>query len=152
MAYAVGIVIALFTALFARQTRFDRDRAFYPTVLVVIALYYILFAAIGESARALRLESIQLAIFATIAVVGFRSNLWWVVGGLAGHGIYDFGHGTLVATPGVPAWWPGFCLAADGVLAVILAWLLYREIVPAQPPRGSGDQDRTPGRTSSSVE
>ena len=136
MAYAVGIVIALFTALFARLTRFDRDRAFYPTVLVVIALYYILFAAIGDSAHALRLESIQLAIFATIAVVGFRSSLWWVVGGLAGHGIYDFGQGTLVANPGVPLWWPGFCLAADGVLAVILAWLLYRDTVPARSPRG----------------
>ena len=138
MAYSVGIVIALFTALFARLTRFDRDRAFYPTLLVVIALYYILFAALGESAHALRLESIQLAIFASIAVVGFRSNLWWVVAGLAAHGIFDLVHSTLVANPGVPAWWPGFCLAADGVLAVILAWLLYRESVLARAVPSAG--------------
>lgn len=136
MAFAVGIVIALLTGVFARLTRFDRDRAFYPTVLVVIALYYILFAAIGESAHAMRLESIQLAIFATIAVVGFRSNLWWVVGGLAGHGLFDVVHGTLVANPGVPLWWPGFCGAADVALAMILAWLLYRDMVPARSPRG----------------
>ena len=132
MAYAVGIVIALLTALFARLTRFDRDRAFYPTLLVVIALYYILFAAIGKSAHALRLESIQLAIFASIAVVGFRSTLWWVVAGLAAHGIFDLVHGTLVANPGMPVWWPGFCLAADVALAVILAGLLYRDIVLAR--------------------
>lgn len=132
MAYAVGIAIALLTGLFARLTRFDRDRAFYPTVLVVIALYYILFAGIAGSAHALRLESIQLAMFATIAVVGFRSNLWWAVGGLAGHGIFDLVHGTLVANPGVPVWWPGFCMAADVVLAIILAWLLSRKTVLAR--------------------
>jgi hypothetical protein len=132
MAYVVGIVIGLLTSLFARVTRFDRDRAFYPTVLVVVALYYILFAAMGESARALRLESIQLAVFAGIAVVGFRSSLWWVVAGLAGHGVFDLAHGYLVANPGVPRWWPGFCMAADVVLAAFLAGLLYRRVVPAR--------------------
>lgn len=133
MALAVGTIVALLTAVFARLTRFDRDRAFYPTVLVVIALYYILFAAIGGSAHALALESIQLVVFSTIAVVGFRSSLWWAVGGLAGHGVFDLAHRHLVANPGVPLWWPGFCLAADGVLAAILAWLLYRNVVLARP-------------------
>jgi hypothetical protein len=135
MAYTVGIVVALLTGLFARATRFDRDRAFYPTVLVVIALYYILFAVMGGSSQALRMESIQLAVFAVIAVVGFRSNLWWVVLGLAGHGAFDFAHGYVVANPGVPLWWPGFCLAADVFLAAILAWLLYRRLVPAHSAR-----------------
>src|SRR5687767_3472354 len=104
MGYAVGIVVALLTAVFARLTRFDRDRAFYPTLLIVIALYFILFAAMGGSTRALLLESIQLTVFAIIAVVGFRSNLWWVVVGLAGHGVYDFVHDHLVSNPGVPLW------------------------------------------------
>ena len=147
MAYVVGIAIGLFTSVFARVTRFDRDRAFYPTVLVVVALYYILFAAIGESAHALRLESIQLAIFAGIAVVGFRSSLWWVVAGLAGHGAFDLAHDHLVANPGVPVWWPGFCMAADVVLAAFLAWLLDRRVVPARvtvtsPNFGEGPQAR----------
>lgn len=131
MALAVGTIVALLTALFARLTRFDRDRAFYPTVLVVIALYYILFAAMGGSAHALLFESIQLVVFSAIAVVGFRSNLWWVVGGLAGHAVFDFVHGHLGPNPGVPLWWPGFCLAADAVLAAILAWLLYRNVIPS---------------------
>lgn len=133
MAYAVGIVVALLTALFARLTRLDRDRAFYPTLLIVIALYYILFAAIGGSTHALLLEAIQLTVFSIIAVVGFRSNLWWVVVGLAGHGVFDALHGYVVSNPGVPPWWPGFCLAADAFLAAILAWLLYRRVLPAHP-------------------
>jgi ABC-type Fe3+ transport system permease subunit len=48
MPYVVGIVLSLGVALFARRVGFDRDRAFYPTVLIVIASYYVLFAAIGK--------------------------------------------------------------------------------------------------------
>lgn len=133
MAYAVGIVLALLIAVFATLTRFDRDRAFYPTLLIVFALYYILFAIMGGSVHALLLESIQLTVFATIAVVGFKSNLWWVVGGLGGHAAFDAVHGYLVSNPGVPSWWPAFCLAIDAFLAAILAWLLYRGVHPAHP-------------------
>ena len=49
MAYGVGIVLALLTVLLARLVGFDRDRAFYPTILVVIASYYVLFAVMGGS-------------------------------------------------------------------------------------------------------
>jgi hypothetical protein len=98
----------------------------------VIASYYILFAAMGGAAHVLVLESIQLTVFAIIAVVGFRSNLWWVVVGLAGHGVFDFVHGHLVSNPGVPLWWPNFCLAFDAFLAAFLAWLLSRGAVPAR--------------------
>jgi hypothetical protein len=43
MPYVVGIVLSLGVALFARRVEFDRDRALYPTVLIVIASYYVLF-------------------------------------------------------------------------------------------------------------
>jgi hypothetical protein len=35
--YVVGIVLSIGVALFARWVGFDRDRAFYPAVLIVIA-------------------------------------------------------------------------------------------------------------------
>jgi hypothetical protein len=41
MPYVVGIVVSLGVALFARRVGFDRDRAFYPTVLIVIALPFL---------------------------------------------------------------------------------------------------------------
>lgn len=53
MAYLIGLVLALAVAGFGRGTGFDRDRAFYPTVTVVIALYYVLFAVLGSSMQAL---------------------------------------------------------------------------------------------------
>jgi hypothetical protein len=42
--YVIGVVLALIAGLFAMWVRLDRDRAFYPTVMIVIALYYVLFA------------------------------------------------------------------------------------------------------------
>jgi hypothetical protein len=133
MAFVVGLILALLISVFARLTGLDRDRAFYPTLLIVIALYYILFAVMGGSARALGAESIQLVVFTVIAVVGFRSSLWWVAAGLVGHGVFDFFHGALVSNPGVPAWWPMFCGAADLVLGAFLAGLLYRGVALTHP-------------------
>ena len=40
-------------------------------------------------------------------------------------------HGQLIANPGVPAWWPQFCLAYDVVAAAYLATLLSRSKVRA---------------------
>ena len=125
MPYAIGIVLALLTVVLARLAGLDRDRAFYPTILVVIATYYVLFAVIGGSFGALVVESIVMIAFAIIAVLGFKFNLWLVVFALAAHGVFDFVHGNVVVNPGVPIWWPAFCLTYDLVAAGFLAWLLY---------------------------
>lgn len=124
MNYAVGIVLALIVAAFARASGFDRDRSFYPTVLVVIALYYILFAVMGGSTRALFIESLIMAAFVVCAVAGFKRDLWLAAFGLAAHGVKDFFHARIVVNPGVPEWWPGFCLGFDVMAAICLAWLL----------------------------
>jgi len=39
MAYVIGLVLALAVSAYASALGLDRDRAFYPTVLIVIALY-----------------------------------------------------------------------------------------------------------------
>ena len=124
MPYVVGIVLSLSVALFARRVGFDRDRAFYPTVLIVVGSYYVLFAAMSESVQTLLLESIAMAGFSTAAVVGFKSSAWIVVGGLAGHGVFDALHGNILENSGVPTWWPAFCLAYDLGAAGSLAWVI----------------------------
>ena len=53
MEYIAGVVLALGTCLLATIVGLDRDRAFYPTLMIVIASYYGLFAVIGGSAQAL---------------------------------------------------------------------------------------------------
>lgn len=120
----VGIALALLVGIFATGVGLDRDRAFYPVVTIVIATYYVLFAVIGDSSQALWLEAMICGAFVLVAAVGFWQSLWVVVIGLAAHGILDVVHGALVSNPGVPEWWPGFCIGYDISAAAYLAWLL----------------------------
>src|SRR5687767_13191364 len=122
----VGIVLSVVVAVFARSVGFDRDRAFYPTVMIVIASYYVLFAAMSGSVQTVFVESIVMIGFAIAAVVGFKSSAWIVVGALAGHGVFDAVHGHVIENAGVPAWWPAWCFAYDVGAAACLAWLIKR--------------------------
>lgn len=126
MPYVIGIVLSVGVALFARRAGFDRDRAFYPTVMIVIASYYVLFAAMSGSVQTVLLESAVMTAFAAAAVAGFKSSAWIVVAALAGHGVFDALHGHVLENPGVPVWWPAFCLAYDLGAAGSLAVLLRR--------------------------
>jgi hypothetical protein len=124
--YLVGATLALAVGAMSSVVGFDRDRAFYPTVLIVVASYYALFAVVAESTDALIVEAIVATAFLTMAIVGFKRSLWLVVAALAAHSILDLFHDQVIANPGVPAWWPAFCLAYDGVAAGYLAFLLLR--------------------------
>lgn len=136
MAYLIGVVLAVAVCALATIAGLDRDRAFYPTLTIVIASYYGLFAVMGGSTRALMQESVVITGFFLIAIVGFKRNLWLIVVALAAHGVFDFVHGNVIADPGVPAWWPAFCLAYDVVTAAYLASLLLRARIPASAPVG----------------
>jgi len=126
MEYLVGFLLALSSGFGATLIGFDRDRAFYPTVMVVIALLYGLFAMLGNSLHALAAEAIPMAVFLAAAVVGFKRSLWVVAAALAGHGVFDLLHRHWIDNPGVPAWWPGFCSSYDIMAAAYLAWMLAR--------------------------
>ena len=131
MEFLIGAVLALLIGLFATFVGLDRDRAFYPTVMIVIALYYALFTVMGGSVQVLMIESMVIVAFLGASVAGFKRSLWLVVAALAAHGVFDLVHGHLIENPGVPLWWPLFCLAYDVVAAAYLAWLLLRSKVHA---------------------
>jgi hypothetical protein len=125
VALLIGAVLAFIVGLLATMTGLDRDRAFYPTVTMVIASLYALFAVMGASTHTLLIESLVGAIFLAVAITGFKSSLWLVVAALAAHGIFDLAHGNVIDNPGVPSWWPAFCLTYDMTAAAYLAWLLW---------------------------
>src|SRR5689334_22788940 len=106
MPYIIGGVLSVVVAVAMRTIGFDRDRAFYPTVL---------------------LELVPMTAFVIAAIAGFKSSAWIVAAGLAGHGLFDALHGYILDNPGMPVWWPAFCGAYDIGAAVCLAWLLYRD-------------------------
>ena len=131
MALLIGAVLAIVVGLMATGVGLDRDRALYPAVTMVVASYYVLFAILGRSTPALWIETLVALVFVALALAGFRWSLWIVVAALLAHGLLDSVHGRLIANPGVPAWWPPFCLAYDVAAAAYLAWLLKRARVQA---------------------
>lgn len=124
MEYLIGLGLALTVSLFARIVGLDRDRAFYPTVMIVIACLYGLFAILGGSPGELPWEWVAAGGFILLSVLGFKLNLWFVVVALFVHGVFDFFHGHLIPNPGVPVWYPGFCGTYDVVAAGWLAWMI----------------------------
>jgi hypothetical protein len=128
MSILIGIGLALAVGGFAWWLGLDRDRAFYPTVMMVIASLYVLFAVTSGSPALLIETSIGLG-FVAAAAAGFKRSLWFVVAALIGHGLFDLVHPHAIANGGVPTWWPDFCSAYDVTAGAWLALRLHR----AQP-------------------
>lgn len=137
MPYLIGVALALVVFGLASLVGFDRDRCFYPVVLIVIASLYGLFAVIGGSGTALGIDFAVALLFAAAAVTGFRTSAWLVAIAIAAHGGMDLVHHHLVFNAGVPIWWPGFCAAFDITAALYLALGLALHAEPhAEPQAG----------------
>ena len=131
----VGLGLALVVvAALGRLVGFDRDRAFYPVVLIVVASYYVLFAVMAGG-HGLSTELVMFALFAGAALLGFRLSLWIVAAGLAAHGLFDFTRHWFLAGSGVPEWWPAFCGSFDVMAGVGLAVILLLEKRGSVPPK-----------------
>lgn len=124
MEYIIGVTLALAVASFATLLGLDRERSFYATVTIVVASYYALFAVMGGVTGALIVELFIIAGFVVLAAMGFRFSPWLFVIALAGHGLLDAVHGHVITNPGVPDWWPMFCMSYDLTAAAYLAWRL----------------------------
>ncbi len=124
MEIAFGALVASIIALFGVITKFDSERPYYPMVLIVIALFYGLFAAVGGVSDGIWIEVIAIMIFIGLAIAGFRKSLWFVCVGLIAHGIFDLLHADLVNNGGVPEWWPVFCATVDVLLGALVAIFL----------------------------
>ena len=81
----------------------------------------------GGTTESIVIETGVMLLFAGAAIAGFKRSLWLVVAALAAHGIFDWLHSSMISNPGVPPWWPHFCLAYDVVAAIYLAVRLKRQ-------------------------
>ena len=122
-ALLIGLALALAVGAFAWLVGFDRDRAFYPTVLIVVGSYYVLFAIMAGTGIAA--EFGFFLFFGAAAVAAFRISPWFAAVGLAGHGIFDFVRHAQMPGPGAPAWWPAFCGGFDVAAGLLLAAIIF---------------------------
>ena len=116
----IGILLGILTIIAAKFTGFDRDRSFYPILLIVIALYYVLFAFQSNANDEILFEVVIALLFSALAVWGHHKSLKIVASGLVLHGVYDLFQGHIVFSTNPPHWWPLFCLGFDATLGI---WL-----------------------------
>ena len=121
IAVVVGVLLAVGIAVLGKFTRFDQDRSFYSTVLVIIASYYVLFAVLDGSGRALVWELVIAVAFSAVAIIGALLLPTLVGIGITAHGLFDLVHDALIENSGVPSWWPMFCGSIDVGLGL---WVL----------------------------
>jgi hypothetical protein len=124
MEYIVGITLALFFCAAAAGLGMDRERAFYPAVLIAVASYYLAFAVVDGRGEVMLYELAIAVVFIAAAVAGFKCNPWIAVVALAGHGVMDAFHHNLVHSTGVPQVWPGFCMSFDVTAAAFVGLVM----------------------------
>ncbi len=120
----VGVTLALFFCAAATGLGMDRERVFYPAVVMAVASYYLAFAVGDGRGEVMGSEVAIAAVFIAAAVLGFKRSPWIAVVALGGHGVMDAFHHHLVHNTGVPQAWPGFCMGFDVTAAVILALIM----------------------------
>ncbi|MEQ9438413.1 MAG: DUF6010 family protein [Cyclobacteriaceae bacterium] len=118
-----GIVLATTIVWAARLAGFEKDRSFYPVLLIVIAFYYVLFSFQSYQIDQVLFEALIAFSFAAVALWGYHKSLFIVGVALILHGTYDLFHGFIPLSTTAPDWWPLFCLGVDVVLGI---WLIYR--------------------------
>lgn len=126
MEIIAGVIAAVSIGGLGHATRQGRSLAFYSTVLIVIALAYVLFAVMDGAPHTIMVESTIASAFIAIAVVGTRWSNLCTAGlllalTLAAHGVCDLVHSAVVSNPVVPSWWPLFCGVVDLLLG---GWVL----------------------------
>lgn len=138
MEYIVGISLALFFCATATALGMDRERVFYPAVVIAVASYYLAFAVVDGRGEVMLSELGIVAVFIAAAVAGFKLSPWIAVVALAGHGVMDGFHHLLVGNTGVPQVWPGFCMAFDVTAAAFVALLMLARAAGAREQRSAG--------------
>src|SRR5215472_4212808 len=124
---AIGFMAVTGAIFIARKILAPRaEQIFYGMFLVMIAAFYLAFAAYFGAATAWRLESIAVAAFAAMGLLGTRLPLALIVGYFL-HGLWDLlhelqAHGAWSAfEPGrltaIPLAYGIFCAAFDWCMA-----------------------------------
>ena len=116
----IGFALSLAIAVLAKITHFDRDTSFYPSILVFIASFYVLFAVMAG--HSVYRELLIASTFFTAAILGAYKSLFIVGLGIIAHGLYDIFHVIVFSQNVAPIWWPSFCGAVDLTLGL---WVIY---------------------------
>jgi len=119
-----GLILAVLIILLSRVTGFDKDRSFFPLILIVIATYYVLFAFQEFELFTALFEITVALLFTVFAIIGHNKSIRMVGIALIAQGVYDLFHSQIPVAGFAPQWWPLFCSAVDLVIGLWV--ILYK--------------------------
>jgi hypothetical protein len=95
--------------------------------IVLIAAVYIGFAVGDGRPKVIAVEVIVASVFVVLAMIAVTETAWLLVIAFVGHGLKDLWQhrSHFVANT---HWWPPFCAAVDGLVAVVLVVLIAAEV------------------------
>ena len=129
---AIGIVLGAACGVLLHIAGIARERGTWAVAVAAIALFYVAFAADGPDPSELLAHAAIASVFVGIAVIGARTDPWWLVAALLGHGLFDLTVHLVVSDPS-PPWWGPFCFGVDAALAVWLGVLVRRGEIASRP-------------------
>ena len=125
-----ALSMVLFIMACGKWLHFDRDRSYYPTILMVIALAYLLLAVLDGRSDVILAEFLFASLFIVGAILGSLYSNQLVAILLIAHGLFDLIHPYLVANEAVPGWYALFCLVVDLLLGLWVLYLDSRGVLP----------------------
>jgi hypothetical protein len=126
----IGGILAAALIYALRKMKNGRFKKFAAGSLVIAALVYIGFAAVGISVEAassnwLLVEILGLFIYTFFAYAGIKIAPWFLAVGWIAHILWDVGLHFGAGAAFVPAFYPPVCIGFDLVLGVYIAYRFY---------------------------
>lgn len=99
----------------------DRARGVAASLLTLIAAIYIGLALGSQGTLSLSRQIMAATVIIALALAGLWFNWWFIVAGLALHGVWDSLHHGARGHGVVPAWYVPFCAVYDVAVALFMA-------------------------------
>ncbi len=116
-----GIGLAFITCLLLAFLPSELARGATAILLTVIAAIYVGFALASKGRLSILKQVAGCIFFVTLALLGLWINWWFLVVGLALHGVWDYLHHGERGKDTVPQWYIAFCAFYDWAVAVFVA-------------------------------
>ena len=123
-----GVALSFATIIVVRSVGMTSERSLFPSALIAIASFYVVFAIETGQTNIIILNVIVTVVFILMAIIGFVKSLWFVVFGLFAHGVFDAIYAISGMSP-APGWWGMFCIVIDILWALALAALIIQKEV-----------------------
>ena len=130
-----GALASLAFVLLARRAGSKREATIYAAALVVAALIYVGFAAVGGALPWVALEAGGLVLFSVVALLGLRISVWALALGWIAHAGWDVLPHKVLSVGFVPEWYPFVCIGFDLFLAGYIAVSIRERRWPGAPRR-----------------